>query len=304
MYRRLALVCALVPALLDAKAAPAPSPTPTPTPDVEAEQLFAKARTLWRTRVDVPYLQYGALERYQHGKYVVDTWWDAYYRTRDGALKLERMHDIPAENARLKGVGFSIFGAEIFNTNPDSEPIRVDDPRIDPDDSFGIQTRLTTTVALESPAPAAASPSPSAGPDDALREITRVEANTRAYQITVVGNETVLAQQAVHLQLTPLRDPQTNRLRDLWIDPVTYRTIQLRVQGILSGKPYDGVPWTVRYVVLDGRNYVQQITADAPLDFGIDVSIPKFEFDFVDYHFPDTVPRFTFDTGTQFRLQE
>ena len=298
MFRPLAL-CALGLVLLGAKSPP--TPEPTPSPNVQAEQDFAKVREVWRERTDPPYLRYGALERYQHGKYVVDTWWDAYYRTSDGALKLERLHDIPAENARLKGVAFSIFGATIFDTNPDSDAIRVDEPRIDPDSSFGLKSRFGATLTLASPSPA---PSASGAATEALREITRVEANTRAYQVEIAGTETIASAPALHLQLTPLRDPKVNRLRDVWVDPASYRTIAVRVQGLLDGKPYDGIPWMVHYVVLDGRNYVQQIVAEAPLEFGVDVKIPKFEFDFVDYRFLDSVPRFTFDSGTPFRLQD
>jgi len=105
----------------------------------------------------------------------------------------------------------------------------------------------------------------------------------------------VLGAPALHLKLEPLRDPKLNRLRDLWLDPATYRTVQSSVQGLLSGQPYDAVRWTVRYVVLDGREYVQQIYAEEPLRFGLDTIVPKFEFDFVDYHFPNDVPQFTFD---------
>ncbi len=110
-----------------------------------------------------------------------------------------------------------------------------------------------------------------------------------------MGTDTIAGAPALHLKLTPLRDPETNRLRDVWVDPATYRTVQLNVQGLLGGKPYDGVEWTVHYVLLEGRNYVQQIVADAPLRFGLDTTVPKFEFDFVDYHFPKQVPRFTFN---------
>lgn len=302
MYRRLVL-CALATALLGAREAPVPSPTPSP--NAEAERIFAKVREAWRARTDAPYLRYGALERYQHGKFEVDAWWDAYYRTSDGALKLLRLHDVPAENRRLKGFAFQIFGATVFDTNAEAEPIRVDEPRIGPDESFGLGSRFGASLSLGGASP---SPSPSAtpavAPSDVLREITRVEANTRAYQVELAGSDPVLGQPALHLQLTPLRDPKINRLRDVWVDPVTFRTMQVRVQGILNGKPYDGIAWLVRYVVLEGRNYVQQISSEAPLNFGIDTSIPKFEFDFIEYQFPATVPRFTFDTGTPFRLQE
>jgi len=56
----------------------------------------------------------------------------------------------------------------------------------------------------------------------------------------------------------------------------------------------------VRYIELNGQNYLQQIYADAPLHFGFDTTVPKFEFDFVDYHYPADVPKFTFDRPFSF----
>lgn len=293
MLRRLALAGALsaIWILVPSRpsAAPEPAPTVTPSPNAQAERIFARARDAWRTRNDVPYLRYGALVRFVSGRHLSDNWWDAYYRTRDGALALEQLHDAAEENRRLAGVPFSIFNVKLFDTNPDADPIRIDEPRIDPMSSFGMISRFGRT------SDGAPSGAPSPAPSDEFREITRVEANTRDYQVELAGTEPYESQPALHLTLVPLRDPRVNRLRDLWIDPVTYRTIALCVQGVLNGKPYDGIKWTVRYVVLDGRNYVQQIVADEPLHFGFDTTIPKFEFDFVDYHFPADVPKMTFE---------
>ncbi len=315
MPRRLALLCglALVVAAVHlpdrARAATEPSPTPVPTLDAAAERIFARARNAWRVRTDVPYLRYGALVRYLHNGHVFDNWWDAYYRSHDGALSLEPLHDIAEEKHRLGGVPFSIFGFTFLDTNPDAEPIRLDDPRIDPLSSFGVLTRgvvgaSATRIPNSNPSPSAGptgssspsgGPRPSPEPSGGFREIARVEANTRDYQIELAGMERIANAPALHLRLTPLREPQNNRLRDLWVDPTTYRTVQLNVQGLLGGKPYDGVEWTVHYVQLGSRNYIQQIVADAPLQFGFDTSVPKFEYDFVDYHFPSEVPRFTFE---------
>ncbi len=277
--------------LLGATPVTGPDPTPTATPDPVAAKAFAAARQEWELEPRVPFLRYGALIRYLHnGNHLVDTWWDASYRSSDGALVLTQMHDAEAENRRLRGVPFSIFGVKIFDTNPDAEPIRVDEPRIAPVSNFGITGRGGPAP---SPAPGTtATPLPS--PVD-LREIGRVEANARNYRIDVVGTETIANAPALHLRLTPVRDPEINRLRDLWLDPATDRTIQLDVQGILNGKPYDGIRWTVHYVVLDGRNYVQQIVADEPLKYGLDTTIPKFEMDFVDYQFPASIPSQIFD---------
>jgi hypothetical protein len=295
MLRPFALACAAISLLGAARPA---TPSPTPSPDAAADRLFARARQVWRDRSDVTYVRYGALVRYLHDGHVFDNWWDAYFRTTDGSLSLRRIVDIDEEKHRLGGVPFSIFGFKIFDTNKDAEPIRLDEPRIDPGSSFGIVTRefappppggSPTVAPFSFPS---AEPSPDATP---LREISRIEATAREYRVTRAPDETIAGEPAIHLHLDPLRDPTINRLRDLWLDPATDRTIQLNVQGLLNGKPYDGVLWTVHYVLVDGRQYLQQIVADEPLRFGIDTTLPKFEFDFVDYHFPADVPQFTFD---------
>lgn len=293
MFLRIALTLVASLSFLGA----APPPAPTPSPDSEAERLFLRAREVWRDRTDVRYLRYGALVRYLHDGHVFDNWWDAYFRTADGAFSLHRIVDIDEEKRRLRGVPFSIFGFKVFDTNPDAEPIRLDDPRIDPGSSFGVVTReFAATPSGEPTVQPFAFPSAAPSPEaSGFREITRVETSVRDYRITREADEIVAGANTIHLHLEPLRDPQFNRLRDLWLDPQTYRTVQTNVQGLLDGKPYDGVLWTVHYVLVDGRQYIQQVVADEPLRFGIDTVIPKFEFDFVDYHFPKSVPQFTFD---------
>ena len=292
-----ALACATLPHAIPARAA-LPVPTATPVQDPEAERDFLRARDWWRARSDAPYVRYGALVRYLHNGHVFDNWWDAYQRTADGALALSRLHDIEEENHRLRGVPFSIFGLKVFDTNRDAAPIRLDDPRIDIASSFGVVTRFGKTIVprvASTPRSVAPFATPIPLPSDDLREIGRIESTTRAYDIRIAGTEMVAGEPALHLTLAPIRDPKLNRIRDLWLEPTTYRTVQSRVQGILESKPYDGISWTVHYVVVEGRQYVQQVVADEPLHFGIDTTLPKFEFDFVDFHFPTDVPTFTFD---------
>jgi hypothetical protein len=287
MLRTLALGCAAAFAFLGAT--PDASPQASPLPNPAADALFARARLYWRERKDVPYLRYGALVRYLHSGHVFDNWWDAYERTSDKAIGLTPLLDPVENNRRLGGVPFSIFGVKIFDTNPDADPIRVDEPRIDPTSSFGVASR-EGGVTLSEPTP---EPVPS-GPL-AFREIGNVGASVRDYRIDIVGTDTLDGVVATHLTFVPIADPAVYRIRDLWLDPATGRPIQMIVQGILNGKPYDAVKWTVRYTLVDGREYVQQLIADEPLHFGFETVVPKFEFDFVDFHFPDTVPQFTFD---------
>jgi len=295
MISRVACACLAALALLGASSAL--NPSPEPAPNAEAERIFANAKAVWRARSDLPYLHYGALVRYLHNGHVFDNWWDAYFRTSDGALSLEPWHDIDEEKRRLGGIPFSIFGVTIFDTNPDAEPIRLDDPRFSPISSFGIITRGEVIVAVPTPAVSVSSgpEPPTPNPTGTLPLIGAVEANPRDYDVELAGTEEVRGMPALHLTLKPLHDPDLYRLRDLWVDPATSRTVQLNVQGILNGEPYDKIEWTVDYVELEGHNYVQQIVADAPLHFGLDTVIPKFEIDLVDYHYPADVPKYTFD---------
>ena len=269
--------------------APAATPSAGPTSNPAAEALYARAKAYWRGRTDVPYLRYGALVRYLHNGHVFDNWWDAYERTSDRAIGLTPLLDPVENNRRIRGVTFSIFGLKVADSNPDAEPIRIDEPRLDPTSSFGLTGRDGVTL------PAPSSPGPSAGDSGDLREITRVDAANKTYRIEIAGSDVLDGTPATHLTFVPLRDPDVNRVRDLWVDPQNGRTIEMNVQGILAGKPYDGVEWTIRYVLVDGREYLQQLIADEPLHFGFDTTIPKFEYDFVDYHFPATVPQYTFD---------
>jgi hypothetical protein len=282
-------------ATLGARPRPGPSPSPTPAPDPQAEAMFGAAREWWHARKDAPYLTYGALIRYKHGAHVFDNWWNATFRSSDRAIRLERIAIPEDEAKRLKGFPITIFGFKIGDTNPDAEPIRVEPPQIDPTSDFGVFTRYRSNVDVNSestPNPLEdQTPEPKGTP---LREIGSVQAYTRDYDVRLVGEETLRYGDAYHLRLTPLRDPKILRLRDLWVSKANSATMQIAIDGIFNGKPYDATRWTVSYVPIGGRWYVQQIVG-ADLRFGFDTKIDAMEFDFVDYHFPADVPKFTFD---------
>ncbi|MGH7729260.1 MAG: hypothetical protein ACREM2_10810, partial [Vulcanimicrobiaceae bacterium] len=108
--------------------------------------------------------------------------------------------------------------------------------------------------------------------------------------VSLAGIEALPAGPAYHLVLVPLRDPKIFRLRDLWIATQNDVTEQLAVQGLFSGKPYDGVRWTVRYVEVDERWYIGQIRTTDTLHFGLGRTVDGLEYDFVDYAFPATIP--------------
>jgi hypothetical protein len=221
------------------------------------------------------------------------------------------------EAQRLKGFPIALnfrshrndIRADSVDTSPDADAFPILDPIIDPNASFGLvatdpRAMLVGNATPRPGAPTAApqvarTPVPAATPiavasGEPLREVARVEAVARDYAIVFAGTDHLAAGDAYHLTLTPLRNPATYRLRDLWLDPVSYDTMQLTVQGLFSGKPYDGARWTVRYIAIGDRYYIRDIRTIDPLRFGMDRTVSDLEYDFVGYDFPATIPDITF----------
>ena len=286
-----------------------------------AESIFAHAKNAWRTRQEAPFIAFNMRERYEWRGRMHDNWWQVAYRDRDRALALRRTIVATDEAKRLRGspitINFKVHKgnvhADSFDTNPDADAFPILEPQIEPNASFGLVRRepkaalVGNATPLASAGPFAAAPVPSPSPtatptaapsalatEKPLRELARIEAVARDYAIVLAGTETIRGVAVYHLALTPLRNPHVYRLRDLWVDTATFGTVQLTIQGIFDGKPYDDARWTVAYTAIDGRYYVQQIHTDDTLRFGLDRAVTGLTFDFVGYEFPSTLPIMTF----------
>jgi len=271
-----------------------PVATAEPVGDAQAERIFERAQEIWRDRQESPYVSYGALQVYKHDGKSFSDWWLEYYRNSDRRLIVKRVIDPDEDRKRLKGFPISIFVFKIADTNPDFPPIHVDDPIVEPFDSFGMGGGGSEPAPMPSVVIGPITPNEPTPSETPLREIGRVETESRVYDVRLVGTEQVGQATDYHLTLTPLRDPKINRLRELWIDAATYATDKLVVAGIYNGQPYNAVRWLVTYTTFDRRQYVQQIKNEDPLHFGLDTIIPDLEIDFVDYRF-DAVPSYIFD---------
>jgi hypothetical protein len=255
----------------------------------DGESLFLHAKEAWRSRTEAPFVSYGVRTRYEDGGRIMDTWYQVSYRASDGALAVDRIH-LPGDEARLRGAAFSIFGVTLFDTNPDAQvATALREPAIEPAFTFGLMPRAYRSPVV--PVPGDPTPAPVPGE---LREIGRVIAINREYRVTLVGLDHLRYGEAYHLALVPVREPRENRLRDIWIATGTFVMLQERVAGILDTKPYDAATWTITYVPLAGRMYLQQIRADDALRFG-ERHVVNFQLDFVDYRFPSRLPDYAFD---------
>jgi hypothetical protein len=310
MKLRLPIMCIAAGVL--ALAAFARSPVAA-SPQPDAEAIFARAKSVWLARSEVPFVTYNLLERYSWRGRPHENWWQCAYRGADRAVAVVRTVAREAEETRLKGAPVKLSlhfrmgstSADQLDSNPNADAFPILDPLLEPNSSFGLIRReprprlgMDTASAAASPsAHAQSTPAATPLPDPRgtpLREITRVEAAAHDYRIALVGTDRLRYGESYHLALTPLHDPGTLRLRDLWIATDTYATLQISVSGLFDGKPYDAARWTVSYVPVDGRFYVQQIKTEDTLRFGLDRYVDGLEFDFVQYGFPETIPDLAF----------
>ncbi|MGH7728968.1 MAG: hypothetical protein ACREM2_09275 [Vulcanimicrobiaceae bacterium] len=185
----------MLPMLLLAAALPAPSPTPSPTP----QRLLGLIRAVFRSHRPPPPYEVYTMERKQlndrgfpdfAGSYTYKYW----VRTSDDAALKRHVY-------RGDFRGTLEFDRPAFNEARDPGP-----PTADVFAPAPVTPRPVTFVPT---------PEPEGTP---LRTIaTIVVAAEFDYHVVSVEPEDDL----LHLVLTPLRDPERNRLRQLWVDAKT-----------------------------------------------------------------------------------
>jgi hypothetical protein len=139
-----------------------------------------------------------------------------------------------------------------------------------------------------------------------LPTIATVTAIGRAYDVTLLGTESIGGLYAYHLQLRPTSHPGRYRVRDLWVDVYTFQIVQLETQGNFTDAPMATVPWRVTFQYVDGNSYIKDETALAPLAFPHDRTFSSATVSFDDIHATDESPPIlpTMDSGAATNLRE
>jgi hypothetical protein len=97
-----------------------------------------------------------------------------------------------------------------------------------------------------------------------LATIGRAGTTVLRYRVALLDTDGGLA----HLELTPLRDPYRNRLRELWIDTGTAYVREAIVQGVGDRAPFDRARWHVTFDRHQGATYVTEAHPVEPLTIG------------------------------------
>ena len=235
----------------------------------DPEALLVRARQAFRARPQPPYVVY-TITRRETVAGVPD--FDMTYRNRVWF----RTADGAALTRRMKGAGAG--GALVFERPRFNAPLDPGPPTAD----------------IFQPAPVLPRVSKEDDPASPLREIGRVSAHVETdYHASILSCDA----STVHLALHPRRDPDRNRLRDLWIDRATFAVRRF----VATDRLYlaDTDIWNP-----DIADATLQLSGNTPLvtvihmvadtDGGPEVSDYRFE----DISFPSVLPNWYFEPQT------
>jgi hypothetical protein len=146
-----------------------------------------------------------------------------------------------------------------LNSNP-VNPQRTGDPvgpvALAVDQTFGLTRARAYRVANDERTIVAAA--------DDLPIIGRTGTATPRYRVSLLDTVGGIA----HLELTPLRDPYRNRLRELWVDMGTAFAREAIVQGVGDRPPFDRARWHVTFDRQAGATLVAEAHSVEPLTIG------------------------------------
>lgn len=246
-------------------------PTPLPSPD----DLLADIRNRFRSHRPPPPFETYVISRKQFTNYGYPDYNDTYtdhvwYRSSDHAA-LER------RETQLGDIGPLRFERPVFNQATDPGP-----PTADVFEPAPLHTPAATFV-----------PTPEASLPPTLATVhVRGEFDYRVTSVEREGDE-------LHLKLQPRRQPDRNRLRELWVDANTLElrklvaTDKLFIQGgpvypvlfTVNFKMFEGIPviTTIHGVVYGGYDGDGQTVDYAFTNLGFPRDLPTWYFDARDY---------------------
>jgi hypothetical protein len=265
--------CAFVLALLVRPVAgTAAAPVATPAAMPSGEDLLSRIRAQFRSHRPPPMYETYTLVRtqntnYGYPDYVNSYTWHVWYRSPDHAA-------LGRKESKLGSHGQLTFKRPMFNVADDPGP---------------------PTADVFEPAPAHTLPpdfvpTPEASPGLSVIATVRVKGEFD-YRVTNQQREGDL----LHVSLSPRRDPDRNRLRELWVDAKTLelKKIVATDKLFVEHGPIYPVIFTINFSTLEGVPIITNIHGVVGGSYDGDGQIV--DFDFKDIAFPKALPDWYFD---------
>lgn len=243
------------------------APTPLPSPD----DLLAAIRNRFRSHRPPPPYEVYVISRKQMTNYGYPDYNDTYtdyvwYRSSDHAA-LER------RETTLGYVGNMHFARPLFNQPTDPGP-----PTADVFEPAPLHTLAPNFV-----------PTPEASRPPTLVTVTaRGEFDYRVTSVDREGNE-------IHLKLVPKRQPDRNRLRELWVDAKTLdlRKLVATDKLFIDGGPVYPVLFTVNFKMFEGIPVITHI--HGVVYGGYDGDGQTIDYSYTKLSFPKSLPAWYFN---------
>lgn len=254
------------------------------TQDADAYQIFARARDVWALQQYPSYMTYTVavnvtergVEKSKHYHLAYDLQHDKI----DVNAVSDEEHAAPPTpsgfilHLQPRRQGRVLFDKKVGNPGEAVDYLGV--PLISPTYDFGMSRHSNAAGRNDDaliaqirgqyhdPMPAAKAQELASGAGP-MKSIAIVTSHVRDYTVQLAGVDNIGGRACYHLQLQPLHDPQRLRLRDVWVDEQTYRTMQLVSDGNFTES---NVPWLITFGQIDGAQYIASEVALAPVGVG------------------------------------
>jgi hypothetical protein len=250
----------------------------TPAPPSQVEVLFARAIAVVENDARAPYATYTVVVTVTNdGRRVINSWQTtedirhgivlassfseeerANPTTPHGAnVVAHRRIQLSAPRSLSPGIDPSTTLTLKSNpVNPERTGDAVGPVALAVDQNFGLTRPRAYRVANDERTVVASA--------DELTIIGRTGKTAPRYRVALLDTDGGIA----HLELTPLRDPYRNRLRELWIDTETAYVREAIVQGVGNRAPFDRARWHVTFDRHQGATFLTEAHPVEPLTIG------------------------------------
>jgi hypothetical protein len=252
------------------------------TPD----QIFRAARKAWSFTAYPRYATYTIVTKFRNGTTNVQRHYDViadmrrdivFARTfsREEIANPSIPHGFSVRVGSLNGQGGAL-------ANDEGNPDPIGPPALSVNYSFGISPLPQKTSVVSSGKDIEYPPN--------LPIIGTTGTTTHDYTVRLIGM--LDDGQTYHLGLEPTHDPGRLRLREMWVSAGTFLTRRILISANFSKDPYTTVPWLIEFTRIGGADYITKETAEAPLDFDENVSLPNVTIAFEDLKLLSALPQY------------
>lgn len=232
-----------------------------PTAPLDAETIFENARQAWAHGAYPRYATYATVVDFHNGPHHLRRTWDTIEDFRHESVYSRKFSREESANPPPPPRGINIDVPFFGTLNKDQPADPVGHVAFAVDQGYGI---AAVQMHIESVTSASAF--------DAKRSTLAVIGHTgviaRTYDVRLIETAVDDVGPEYHLALTPLRDPDRYRLRELWVDGKTWLPEEAIVAGIGNRPPLTTVRWRIEFRQVEGATYVARESALADVDFG------------------------------------